>query len=170
MGPGRLVAVREPRDAATMLAGCEGSRYGDALLAELADLRRSVIAMAHVHLAYPVLHYFHSSERRDAFGPNLAALYDAVATLEASSGPWSDRVALAHTRRTIEEFLDPLLLDHDTIHQPPPLPTVPGGPGPEGRRRLEDDLAHHRRKLAALVYEEGWTWWYPPVPAASRST
>lgn len=145
-------------------------RNGDSspLLDELATLRRDVIELSHLHLAYPVLHYFHSPERRSAFGPNLAALYDALVILESGCrhhGRPDPR--FAHTRTAIEAFLDPLLLDHHATHRPPRVSARscmrPGCPG--GREKIldaEHELAGHRRKLAALVHEEGWTW--PEVP------
>lgn len=145
-------------DAAEIVANHDRAQGEGALMDELPTLRRSIIEMAHLHLAYPVLHYFHSSDRRDAFGPNLAALYDALVTLERSwgEGPGGERAALVRTRATIEASLDPLLLDHDTGRVPPSLPGCHHAAGDPCR--LESDLAQHRGKLAALVYEEGWSW------------
>ncbi|MEP0546383.1 MAG: hypothetical protein ABJF88_05585 [Rhodothermales bacterium] len=62
------------------------------------------------HAAYPILHYFHSTERRTALGPAVAVLDDALLILTEGVAP-DARPAPAivePTRRTVGSFLTTL--------------------------------------------------------------
>lgn len=135
---------------------------------QLAHIRRDLSELAHLHLAYPVLHYFHAGHRRAAFGPNLAALYDALVIAEfglTGTSPFRRRT-YARTRHAIEAFIDPFLLNqprHD--RDPPELPDLTGLAAdttttvePAAFSVAVTSLAPIRRKLEALVQEEGWSW------------
>ena len=110
------------------------------------------------HLAYPVLHYFHSTERRAALGPAVAAFYDALLLLSeavAESARPPRRAVAAFVSRLGEAFVEP----SDEV--PPPPATDPlrraGIPlAPEYGAGLGD--ADRSRLLRGLVEDGGWPW------------
>lgn len=53
----------------------------------LVQITQMIDLHAQRHLAYPVLHYFHSSERRTAVAPSLAVLQDALIILSIGITP-----------------------------------------------------------------------------------
>jgi hypothetical protein len=101
------------------------------------------------HLAYPVLHFFHSTQGRTATGPRVAALSETLRLIgplptEAQPPPASVRSA----QSAIDGFLSPLssaFIRHaaKTAHE------VETGGRTEARRR---------RLLHALVRDDGWNW------------
>jgi hypothetical protein len=120
------------------------------------------------HLAYPVLHYFHSGERRSAFAPNAAVLGDALLLLAEGVAP-DARPAPAEVgpvRRTLDGFLDTLsdafISPADEAPAPPSLqhvasagiPTVPT----DAFAQAAEGSAPQRRRLLGLVEDAGWTW------------
>lgn len=119
------------------------------------------------HLAYPVLHYFHSADRRTALGPAVAVLDDALLLLAEGVAP-SARPApavVAPTRSTIASFLGTLseaFIEEADV--PPPLPDL-DGLAEAGIPVVEDGSAetaagasHRRRLLLGLVRDAGWEW------------
>ncbi|MDX1620162.1 MAG: hypothetical protein R3320_04175 [Nitriliruptorales bacterium] len=84
---------------------------------DLADLNLHVIALtpmvaglAERHLAFPIVHYFHSSERATAIGPAIVSL-DEVLTMNARVIDAEHRVSESATiplRQAITHFLDTL--------------------------------------------------------------
>ncbi|MDX1658748.1 MAG: hypothetical protein R3343_08010 [Nitriliruptorales bacterium] len=84
---------------------------------DLADLNLHIIALtpmvadlAERHLAYPVVHYFHSSEQSTAIGPAIVSL-DEVLTINARVVDTEHRVSDSATiplRQAITHFLDTL--------------------------------------------------------------
>lgn len=119
------------------------------------------------HLAFPVLHFFHSSQPRAAISLRLAALDEALLLLENGVDeegiPSSEAVAPA--QRAIAAFLDTL---HEVFIIHPPTPP----PAPDTSRLQERNLsitpeelaaavgrsADRRRLLEAFVEDDGWTW------------
>jgi hypothetical protein len=120
------------------------------------------------HLAYPVVHYFHSTKRRTAAGPAMAAFAEALRLLE--DGVASDvrpaPAVLTPARRALEGYLKTLRDGFITPDdEAPPLPALDvlsaaGIPVVSAddfeastQRRSED-----RRTLLALVRNTGWNW------------
>ena len=108
------------------------------------------------HLAYPVLHYFHSADRRTALGPAVAVLDDALLLLAEGVAP---------TRSTIASFLGTLSEAFiEEADMPPPLPdlkglTEAGIPVVEdGSAETAAGASHRRRLLLGLVRDAGWEW------------
>ena len=120
------------------------------------------------HLAYPVLHYFHSAERHAAVGISVAVLDEALLVL-AEGVPAALRPApalLVPARRAIGNFLETLSETYVEASE-----RAPAGPDLEmlrclgvqveepdvfaDRVRAEDG---RRRLLEALVLDGGWTW------------
>lgn len=121
------------------------------------------------HLAYPVLHFFHSPEERTAFGPRLAALSEALALIEqmpakVQPSPASRRAV----RGAIDGFLRTVrpILANSTVQMEVPdrpatavleetdLPIREMDPADEWSSRSVQRL----RLLHALVKDDGWGW------------
>jgi hypothetical protein len=120
------------------------------------------------HLAYPVLHYFHSPDRRAAVSLRLAALDDALLLmrhgLAESARP--REATLAPAREAIGALLSTLHRTYiDPATQAPPTPSL--GPlqgaglpvtDDAAYRRAADTAAPRRRLMRAYVEDDGWTW------------
>lgn len=131
----------------------------------LTTLLPSLTSMGQRHLAYPVLHFFHSSSRRSAIAPAIAALDEALAIvrygLDATEHESSSFTA---TRRAIGEFLPTLQLFPVGAEEPPTPPLdrlrdcgLPIRQEDEFARALESDR-ERRQLLLATVQEDGWEW------------
>lgn len=150
-----------------LLRGWNGSdfgRLGDHLVA----LAPRLMELGQNHLAYPVLHCFHSAERETAVAPSIAALDEALTLLrhgvDRSVRP--DRPTLDPLRSSITKFVTTLgsLSSQSTVDLPP-APSLErlrthGIPVRDDAVFLEEvgELADRRRQLLSMVYSEGWTW------------
>lgn len=136
----------------------------------LIALAPRVSQVAQSHLAYPVIHYFHSSDRETALGPSIVALDEAL----TAHGMLRDEVAMDPTateplRAAIDDFLDTLRY---AFIQPA---DVDVGPGDERMTRTReqlrdaglplDDEARHElserdvarnRLLRGYLLDDGW--------------
>lgn len=133
----------------------------------LSDLYSDLHLLTQRHLAYPVLHYFHSEERYAAVAPMVAALDDTLLLLQQGApDPGINTLTLTATREAVTELLD--LLEGVVI-----VPTAEPPPAPELRwlERLgaptvdHDTFAtvvageeRHRRLLNGFVNNDGWEW------------
>ncbi|MCB9550898.1 MAG: hypothetical protein H6705_03245 [Myxococcales bacterium] len=133
---------------------------------QLRHLAGEVARLTEQYLAYPVLHYFHSTTRPTAVAPMLAALDEALSLLMHAVEPRhrlpgrADRMlrgVLTNCLSTLSTaWIDP-------EDEPPPLPdfaalraagiAVVDDPGAALTR-----LAKRRRYLLALVRDDGWSW------------
>jgi hypothetical protein len=149
-----------------LLRAWNGSGFG-LLPNHLVELTFPMMALAQGHLAYPVLHCFHSLQRETALAPSIAALDEALTLLEASAVEQRpDPVAVYPLREAIERFLSTLQKAHlEPKSQPPPLPSLDrlrdaGVPTTDDGelRRIVEKLSKRRRLLLGLVEQEGWRW------------
>jgi hypothetical protein len=119
------------------------------------------------HLAYPILHCFHSPERNTALAPNVAILDEAMTLMECvvpEKRP--DPVACYPLRCAIESFLETLTEAHlSPTKEPPPPPSLEplraaGIPvlGEGELAKILDASVKRRRLLRGLVDREGWSW------------
>lgn len=144
--------------------GTDFGRLGDHLVA----LAPRLMELGQSHLAYPVLHCFHSAERETAVAPSVAALDEALTLLrhgvDRSIRP--DRPTLDPLRSSITKFVTTLgsLSRQETLDMPPP-PSLErlrshGIPMREDAVFLSEmeELSDRRRQLLSMVYSEGWTW------------
>lgn len=132
----------------------------------IAALEAPIVELTQRHLAYPVLHFFHSAQRRASPSLAIAVLDDAITVLTfgvAQSvrppGPMLNGV-----RRAIDDYLD--LVGHGyrgPCVRPPPLSLhelaasgIPVVDQDEFGRVLED-LAPRRLALHQLVAAEGFS-------------
>jgi hypothetical protein len=119
------------------------------------------------HLAYPILHYFHSADRRTALGPAVAVLDDALLLLAEGVAPdvRPPPAVVAPTRSTVGSFLG--TLSEAFIREAaasPPLPDLAGLaeaglPVARGNGLAEGAARSARRRLLlGLVRDAGWEW------------
>lgn len=132
----------------------------------LANLIPMLTDLAERHLAYPVLHYLHSADRRTAIAPSLAALDEALTIIE--HGVEHDRRlpgSVPATRDAIEQFVKTLqMFSYDEVESPPAPSLKPLMD--EGFATADEDqfsqeierMEDHRRRLLAVVREDGWSW------------
>ena len=142
-----------------------GSGFGS-LDQHLVSLTPQVHSIRQQHLAYPVLHYFHSRTVDSAAAVNLANLSQALHLLDHGVTPdvRPDRAATDPLDRAISGFLDTLgeaVLTPSGAPVPPPdlgpiiaagIPTVTPGAYAEAAPPSEP----RRVLLAALLAEDGW--------------
>jgi Ion channel len=149
-----------------LLRAWDGRSFGR-LADHLIGLTFPIMGLGEGHLAYPVLHCFHSSERESAMAPNIVVL-DEVLTLIEGIAPEQqpDRVAIYPLRGAIDLLLATLADAHlEPEKHPPPLPDlrtlraagIPTVDDETFRCSLEA-ATDRRRLLFGLVEKEGWHW------------
>ncbi len=136
--------------------------------AHLVQLVSMIERHARNHLAYPVLHYFHSPQRRVAVSLRLAALDDALLLMEhgLASGESPGKATLAPAREAIGGLLSTLhgaFIHPDEAAPPPPsleLLSEAGVPvaGEDAYRRGSANAVERRQLMQAYVKDDGWTW------------
>jgi hypothetical protein len=120
-------------------------------------------------LAYPLVHYFHSSERFRAAAPSIAALDESLTLLRYGVAPEArpDAVTLHAVRAAIAELLETIETNflRAELPEPPPAPGLgvlsdAGVPVVDDAEftHAVDQLRHRRALLRALVEHDGWTW------------
>jgi hypothetical protein len=120
------------------------------------------------HLAYPVIHYFHATDRRTALGPAVAVLDEALLLLDRGVAP-DVRPApaiLSPTRCTVGSLLDTLGRHFIAPASEAPPPAALGPLGGAQIPVVEQDTylravarcERRRRLLLGLVGDGGWTW------------
>lgn len=166
---GQLAAVISSRDQP---AGAHSAGLGREGFSGLTNYLTQITQMIDLHtqrhLAYPVLHYFHSGERRTAVAPSLAVLQDALIILSAGVAPGERlrAIDLEPAARALEGLLR-VLRDHyvSPADEPPPFadlaPLREGGiplvAEAEFRRRLEE-YREVRCLFRSYVKFGGWQW------------
>ena len=124
-----------------------------------------ILDVAQKHLAYPILHYYHSPEASTALPLKLAALDEAIRALppeayEKNASLW---VAENNCSNAIATFLATLnkAFIHPADEEPPQLlpPSLIRGTLKDIHANEEsDDLVKRRKLLKALIIQDGWNW------------
>jgi hypothetical protein len=139
----------------------------------LAQLVPLIELHAQRHLAYPVLHFFHSTEERAAAGPRVAALSEALRLIEHLPAGVQPPPAVVHAaRQAVDGFLSTLssaFIQHaEQASDPPPdsasvrtlraagLPVEETIRDPQTGTSSEE--GRRRRLLHAFIRDDGWTW------------
>tara|TARA_R110001599_G_scaffold153095_1_gene338244 strand:+ start:1003 stop:2028 length:1026 start_codon:yes stop_codon:yes gene_type:complete len=154
-------------DPQQILAATHSGGEYTTLISQLQTLQSSITTLGQQHLAYPILHYYHSEARSKAFSLAIATLYQAINVACFASTQLEDtsREQLLITRKTIEQFLD--TLDSAFINPSQKLPDIPvlNGyadlPGIEkSNAEIHDYLASlpYQTLLVAYVHKDGWQW------------
>ena len=141
----------------------------------LQSLTTDLVLLEQNHIAYPVLHYFHSLKRPEAIGPSLAVLDEALSLIEhgIEEGGGLEQGQFHPARRIISNFLQTLEAasiwtqagDAADRAGVPPVPTLDrlrdnGVPvvSDAAFEASMDELADRRRLLHTLVEIDGWSW------------
>ncbi len=140
------------RSASAIVEALDGAAAAERLLDEVGSSPRS---LAQRHRSYPILHFFHSTDRAAALAPSIAALDEAVGMLAARTGPpRPSQLSVRRLRAAVDDLLD--VTDRHLAANLPgePPPTA----GPTGSVPCRHSLDGHRRRLEALVVDDGWSW------------
>lgn len=169
-----ISAVVKQRQLASGINGIGGSTQGllerawsgrdfSELNLQLVLLTQQIQEMEKQHLAYPVLHYFHSTSRSSASAPAVAALDDFVSVLLLVV-PEEERptaAVLAPLRAALDELLATLstafISPSGEAPPPPVLPERLAGEAPDISHRFEQ-ISERRRLLAGWVADLGLPW------------
>ncbi|MEA2603722.1 MAG: hypothetical protein QOF89_4714 [Acidobacteriota bacterium] len=155
---------RSPQDI--LLRAWNGSDFGR-LPDHLVALTMPMVSLGQGHLAYPVLHCFHSPDREAAIAPSLAMLDESLTLLEGVAPDLRpDPVTLYPLQGAIEQLLATLEEAHVEPESVPPKPSSLEALRQAGIRTESDEemerrvatLSRRRRLLLGLVEEEGWQW------------
>lgn len=151
-----------------VLANGWDGRGFSAMTTHLANLVPELTSLAQQHVAYPVLHYFHTPDRVTALAPAISVLDEALTLIRHGVAPEHrlDAVTTRTTATAIEVLLEALDAAHidaaDRAPDPPPLSTLVelGIPTvePAGYEAAVAGLAGRRALLLAFVASDGWTW------------
>lgn len=147
--------------------GWDGESF-DRLSSHLDTLAPEVGALAQQHMAYPVLHYFHSADRSTALAPALAVLDDMLTLMRFGVDP--DVRLDPVTGDTVTAAIDVLLSALDAAHidaadatpDPPSLTVLDqlGIPRVDDEEYAQhaDELRERRSLLLGFVHSDGWSW------------
>jgi len=154
--------------ARIVVDGWTGERFSDAFLQQLGGLTEQIAHTAERHLAYPVVHFFHSAERQSAAPLCVARLDDALLLLQGAvaDGARPDLTAIRPLRRAVDRFLAAAAGNAGPGRsEVPPVPDVEplqaaGIPlrGAAEFRALVAQESDRRSRLAELVRSDGWSW------------
>jgi hypothetical protein len=138
------------------------------LEADFTALTSLIISHSQHHLSYPVLHYFHSTNLREATALTIPALDEALTILLLFAPPElrPDNLHMETLRNALTHYL--LTLENDFIvpaTNPLPLPDlsllasagVPLLPWNDQIDQAYEKLAKRRKLLQALLINDGWT-------------
>ena len=144
-----------------------GKDFGN-LDQHLINLTPLILGLSEQHLAYPVLHYFHTKERSRSLPLSIAALDEAMTLLKYAvpSEHRPDTASLNPARRACSAFLKNLKSDYIEPDNYEPkliplklleehgIPTV----GDRAFKQNTKQIAKRRKLLLALVRNDGWSW------------
>jgi hypothetical protein len=166
---------RTPQDI--LLRAWNGSDFGR-LPDHLVALTMPMISLGQGHLAYPVLHCFHSPDCEAAVAPSLAMLDESLTLFEGIDPDLCpDPTAIYPLRGAIEQLLSTLEEAHVEPESVPPRPPSLEALRDAGIRTRSDEeieravatLSKRRRRLLGMVEDEGWKWRDVMEPAERQS-
>lgn len=131
-------------------------------------ISEQVMLYSQHHLAYPILHYYHSKNKIESPAIALTALDEAltIMLLYIPEEKRPSKLSLYVLRRSINSYLQTL---HDAfIKSAEENPPIPDLTVLQKHKIILDDiknqeanyqhLSERRKLLAALVYNDGWKW------------
>ena len=148
--------------------GWTGQSFSSAFVQQLVAVSGEVATLAEQHLAYPVLHYFHTGSRDTATSLAVAHLDEAMLLLregvDVDARP--DDSATAPVRELVDRYLTTVrrsVVVHRSEAPPPPslAPLAAAGvPVVEASRFAEvvEGEDDRRTELLQLVTNDGWRW------------
>jgi hypothetical protein len=180
-----VAAVVQKRALASKISALGGSPQGIVCQAwtgrDLGDLNLHLLPMigeltilAQRHLAYPVIHYFHSSDDRTAIGPRIAALDEAITLIAAGHlddvqrGTGLDVSVTRPLRQAISDYLGTLeyvfIQPSTSVPDPPAFDRLVAEGIVDGdtmRAELAERaeaIETRRSLLCGYVEHDGWPW------------
>ncbi|WP_227369261.1 potassium channel family protein [Halomonas sp. M20] len=134
---------------------------------QLVSLQGSITTLGQQHLAYPILHYYHSRHSISALPVALARLYQALLIIEYAC-PRLDpatRLQISLTLDSIHQFLDTLhtAFIYPSQHEPSLPDLLPYAELPcfdKTAEKIHDHLSSQSRQKLLLCYnyKDGWDW------------
>ncbi|MFH0241291.1 ion channel [Streptomyces sp. HK10] len=155
------------QDAAGIVAvGWTGSGFSSMFNQQLVSLTEPLLRLGEQHLAYPVVHCFHSTRRNKAPARALAALDDALLLLRAGVAPGSrpDPAATEPLWSALDQVLDTLrgqFFSRAERERPAPALSVLRETGvpvvdeEEYAARVREHTGR-RRALQGFLHSDGW--------------
>lgn len=137
-----------------------------ALESHLSTLISSINGLAQQHLAFPVLHYFHTTDLRTALPLRIAALDESLSYLKYGLPRCEGSEQLEPLRESVESLLDTLqTLFYEAEDDAPPLPSLEPfrerglnvAEASEFAQRLNENRSR-RRHLLGYLKRDGWEW------------
>jgi hypothetical protein len=141
----------------------------------LSALGSQLSMLVEQHRAYPVLHYYHSADSKNASAVAVAVLDDALTLIHAGVPHHAqpEPALVSGARSSVASYLETLnsafITPAETAPPPPDLarlravgvPTLPD----EAFMASTADLTLRRRKLLGMIHADAWEW-----PPAERAT
>ncbi|HJT16191.1 MAG TPA: hypothetical protein VJ853_02325 [Thermoanaerobaculia bacterium] len=145
----------------------DGERFTD-LGNHLSRLGEALELFGEQHLAYPILQYFHSENRRTAAPLRIAALHDTLLLLGhgVEAGLRPPQLLMGSSLDSIRGFAEVVAGEFVTApDDPPPLPDlgilralgIPTVDDSTFRVAIEN-ANDVRRRLLGMILDTGWTW------------
>jgi len=139
----------------------------DVLRTQIEQIETAIADAGQKHLAYPILHYFHSADTMTALPLALARLDQTLTIIDhaAPSLPAATRARIGITQRTIERFM--ATLESAFIRPSARTPHIPALDEVAELPFLQADPEDLRTRLAGLarqplmhayVRDDGWRW------------
>ena len=137
------------------------------LASQLEQIGSAIADAGQKHLAYPILHYFHSADTMTALPLALARLDQTLTIIDCAHTdlPADTRARIAITRRNIAHFLG--TLESAFIRPSAQTPAIPAlddfrafdffAVAPDTVRE-QLNRTDHQRLLHAYVRDDGWRW------------
>lgn len=175
-----LAAANEKRQLAAMIRGLGPTPTRQVLNAWNGNdfdryferINQSLVPLIHLHnqrhLAYPVIHYFHSATRHDSLAVMIAVLDEALTMIQTSvdadsqPDPWLVRPARHAIAELLGQTRGPFV--RNTADAPPAQPTsglfergIPLVEPGASTQALDQHVAR-RQQLAAFLADAGWDW------------
>ncbi|MGB3468623.1 MAG: potassium channel family protein [Cyclobacteriaceae bacterium] len=141
------------------------------LVKELKDLKPAIFSLAQQHMAYPIIHYFHSKDRNESAPINIATVDETLTILRSLLKDNSTESTLINdlvsTQSAITYFLSTLKSGH--IKPGNDEPEVPGLdyindfdlPERCSVEEIKSTFRKHRKRrklLLAYIQNDAWKW------------
>ncbi|MFW5965962.1 MAG: potassium channel family protein [Persicimonas sp.] len=139
------------------------------LTSHFGSMSTQLATMTEQHKAFPILHYFHPTDRRRSAVVAVAVLDEALLLSKAGESDGKEGLLLSNIeplRRIVGRFLESLQGDYFGRAAESP-PTVSGFEAvreinpevsPARVQHLTDESTDRRRLLRALLHHNGWQW------------
>jgi hypothetical protein len=136
------------------------------LYSHLNNLYSMILEHSERHLAYPILHYFHSPKPKYSAPLTFTILDEAISiqkTFEIDNSP--EAINWKILRETLDSFTDVVdNFNSSSGTSEPPFITqdkigvLPVNNSPEDIKNSISSLADRRRKLHGMIIRDGWKW------------